>query len=114
MDGGRSHVIRVFDLETGDVKSFDPGDGKDIITVAFLPDGGLLISSFGGLRRLDLETGSFELLLAQPGGAFLGPDGRHVLLLRTENAQSLWVRRPCTTCGNGAAGRSRHMATRSR
>ena len=83
MDGGRSHVIRVFDLETGDVKSFDPGDGKDIVTVAFLPDGGLLISSFGGLRRLDLETGSFELLLAQPGGAFLGPDGRHVLLLRT-------------------------------
>ena len=27
---GRSEVIRVFDLETGDVKSFDPGDGKDI------------------------------------------------------------------------------------
>ncbi len=88
VDGGRSHVIRVFDLQTGDVKSFDPGDGKDIKTVAFLPDGGLLISGFGGLRRLDLETGSFELLLAQPGGAFLGPDGRHVLLLHTaENAQ---------------------------
>ena len=82
MDGGRRHVIRVFDLQTGDVKSFDPGDGKDINTVAFLPDGGLLIAGFGGLRRLDLETGSFELLLAQPGGAFLGPDGRHVLLLR--------------------------------
>jgi WD40 repeat protein len=30
-----------------------------------------------------VETGSFELLLAQPGGAFLGPDGRHVLLLDT-------------------------------
>ena len=83
MDGGRSHVIRVFDLETGDMKSFDPGDGKDINTVAFLPDGSLLIAGFGGLRRLDLETGSFELLLAQPGGAFLGPDGRHVLLLDT-------------------------------
>ena len=83
MDGGRSHVVRVFDLQTGEVKSFDPGDGKDITSVAFLPDGGLLISSFGGLRRLDLETGSFELLLAQPGVAFLGPDGRHVLLLRT-------------------------------
>jgi WD40 repeat protein len=83
MDGGRRHVIRVFDLETGDVKSFDPGDGKDINTVAFLPDGSLLIAGLGGLRRLDLETGSFELLLAQPGGAFLGPDGRHVLLLDT-------------------------------
>jgi WD40 repeat protein len=69
------------------VKSFDPGDGKDIVSVAFLPDGDVLISSFGGLRRLDLETGSFELLLAQPGGAFLGPDGRHLLLLRTENEQ---------------------------
>jgi WD40 repeat protein len=88
MDGGRSHVIRVFDLDTGDVKSFDPGDGKDIKTVAFLPDGGLLISGFGGLRRLDLETGSFELLHAQPGGAFLGPDGRHLLLLDTgDNVQ---------------------------
>ena len=88
MDGGRRHVIRVFDLQTGDVKSFDPGDGKDINTVAFLPDGSLLIAGFGGLRRLDLETGSFELLLAQPGGAFLGPDGRHVLLLDTgDNVQ---------------------------
>ena len=88
VDGGRSHVIRVFDLQTGDVKSFDPGDGKDIKNVAFLPDGRLLISGFGGLRRLDLETGSFELLLAQPGGAFLGPDGRHLLLLHTaENAE---------------------------
>ena len=87
MDGGRSHVIRVFDLQTGDVKTFDPGDGKDIVNVAFLPDDSLLISSFGGLRRLDLDTGSFELLLAQPGGAFLAPDGRHVLLLRTENDQ---------------------------
>ncbi len=86
-DGGRRHVIRVFDLQTGDVKRFDPGDGKDIVTVAFLPDGGLLLSSFGGLRRLDLETGSFELLLAQPGGAFLGPDGRHLLLLHSENVQ---------------------------
>ena len=113
MDGGRSHVIRVFDLETGDVKSFDPGDGKDINTVAFLPDGGLLISGFGGLRRLDLETGSFELLLAQPGGAFLGPDGRHVLLLDTATtSKSLWVRRPCMTCANGAAGRCRHTETR--
>jgi WD40 repeat protein len=83
MDGGRRHVIGVFDLDTGDVKTFDPGDGKDIVTVAFLPDGSLLLSSFGGLRRLDLETGSFELLLAQPGGAFPGPDGRHLLLLDT-------------------------------
>ena len=113
MDGGRRHVIRVFDLQTGDVKSFDPGDGKDIDTVAFLPDGGLLISGFGGLRRLDLETGSFELLLAQPGGAFLGPDGRHVLLLHTaRTSKSLWVRRPCMTCANGAAGRCRHTETR--
>jgi WD40 repeat protein len=87
MDGGRSHVVRVFDLQTGEVKSFDPGDGKDITSAAFLPDGDLLISSFGGLRRLDLETGSFELLLTQPGVAFLGPDGRHVLLLRSDNAQ---------------------------
>ena len=87
VDGRRNEVIRVFDLETGDVKTFDPGDGKDLVTIAFLPDGNLLTSSFGGLRRIDLETGSSELLLQQPGAAFLGPDGRHVLLLRTENAQ---------------------------
>ena len=85
MDGGRRHVIGVFDLDAGDLKTFDPGDGKDIKTVAFLPDGGLLISGFGGLRRLDLETGSFELLMAQPVGAFLGPDGRHLLLLHPDN-----------------------------
>ena len=83
--GGRHEIIRVFDLDTGDVKDFDPGDGKDIASVAFLADGGLLSSSFGGLRRIDLATGSSQLLLAQPGLAFLGPDGRHVLLLRTEN-----------------------------
>jgi WD40 repeat protein len=83
---GRNEIIRVFDLDTGDVKDFDPGDGKDIASVAFLADGGLLSSSFGGLRRIDLTTGSSQLLLAQPGVAFLGPDGRHVLLLRTENA----------------------------
>jgi WD40 repeat protein len=87
MDGGRRHVVRVLDLETGDAKSFDPGDGKNIVSVAFLPDGSLLVSGFGGLRRLDVETGSFELLLAQPGGAFLAPDGRHLLLLKTENVQ---------------------------
>jgi WD40 repeat protein/predicted Ser/Thr protein kinase len=87
MDGGRRHVVRVFDLQTGDAKSFDPGDGKDIKTVAFLPDGSLLISGFGGLRRLDVKAGSFELLLGQPGGAFLAPDGRHLLLLRSENVQ---------------------------
>ena len=87
MDGGRRHVVGVFDLQTGDVKIFDPGDGKDIVSVAFLPDGNLLISSFGGLRRLDVRTGSFELLLPQPGAAFLGPDGRHLLLLRSANIQ---------------------------
>ena len=86
VDGRQNEVIRVFDLETGDVKSFDPGDGKDVFTVAFLPDGNLLTSSFGGVRRIDVGTGSSELLVQQPGGAFLGPDGRHVLLLRTENA----------------------------
>ena len=86
VDGRQNEVIRVFDLETGDVKTFDPGDGKDLFTVAFLPDGDVLTSSFGGLRRIDVDTGSSELLVQQPGGAFLGPDGRHVLLLQTENA----------------------------
>ena len=85
VDGRRSEVIRVFDLEKGDVKSFDPGDGNDLVTIAFLPDGNLLTSSFGGLRRIDVDTGSSELLVQQPGAAFLAPDGRHVLLLRTEN-----------------------------
>ena len=84
--GGRNEIVRVFDLDTGDVKDFEPGDGKDMTSVAFLADGGLLTSSYAGLRRIDLKTGSSELLLTQPGVAFLGPDGRHVLLLRTENA----------------------------
>ena len=83
--GGRSEIVRVFELQTGNTKDFDPGDGKDIASVAFLPDGSLLTSSFGGLRRVDVETGASERILEQPGGAFLGPDGRHVLLLRTTN-----------------------------
>ena len=114
VDGRRNEIVRVFDLQTGNGKDFDPGDGRDIVTLAFLPDGGLLTSSFGGLRRLDLETGASELLLAQPGAAFLGPDGRHVLLLRTENANfpvgtasvyDLKERRawPLTTHGNQVA-----------
>jgi len=86
VDGRRSEVIRVFDLETGEMQTFDPGDGHALVTVAFLPDGNLLASSFGGLRRIDTKTGSSELLIQQPGAAFLAPDGRHVLLLRTENA----------------------------
>ena len=68
------------------MKSFDHGDGKDLIIVAFLPNGDLLTSSFGGLRCIDIRSGSSELLVRQPGAGFLGPDGRHVLLLRTENA----------------------------
>ena len=86
VEGRKSELIRVFDLETGDVKSFEPEDGKPLVTLAFLPNGDLLTSSFGGLRRIDRRTGSSELLLPQPGAAFVGPDGRHVLLLRTENA----------------------------
>ena len=65
VDGRRSEVIRVFDLETGDVKSFDPGDGKDLVTIAFLPDGNLLTSSFGGLRRIDADN----RVLRAPGSA---------------------------------------------
>ena len=83
---GQPHeVLRIFDLQTGEVRTLNPGDGHDIASVSFLPDGDLLTSSFGGLRRYDLETGSSELLKIPPGIAFLGPDGRHVLLLETKN-----------------------------
>ena len=83
--GGRSEIVRVFELQTGHTKDFNPGDGKDVASVAFLPDGSLLTSSFGGLRRVDVKTGASERILEQPGMAFLGRDGRHVLLLRTTN-----------------------------
>ena len=53
--------------------------------MAFLPDGNLLTSSFGGLYRLDLARGSSERLRTPPGIAFLGPDGRRVLILHTTN-----------------------------
>jgi WD40 repeat protein len=85
VNGRRSEVIRLFDLETGLFNDFEPGDGNDIVTLAFLPDGNLLTSSFGGVRRINVTTGTSELLVQQPGAAFLGPDGRHLLLLRTEN-----------------------------
>ena len=52
--GGRSEIVRVFELQTGNTKDFDPGDGKDVASVAFLQDGSLLTSSFGGVRRVDV------------------------------------------------------------
>jgi WD40 repeat protein len=85
LKGGRHEIVRIFDLESGQTKDLDPGDGADIASVSFLPDGNVLTSSFGGLYRLHLQSGSSERLGAPPGIAFLGPGGRHVLILETSN-----------------------------
>jgi WD40 repeat protein len=85
VDGGSHEIVRLVDLQTGRKQDLDPGDGMDITNIAFLPDGRVLTSNFGALRRLDPRTGSSERLAAPPGIAFLGPDRRHVLILHTTN-----------------------------
>ena len=77
-------VIRIWDLETREVRVLDAGDGSALVSLAFLPDGRLLSAGVGGLRLWDLETGQSTLLLK--GVAFVrpGPDGRLLLGIRAK------------------------------
>jgi WD40 repeat protein len=87
MQGRRGEVAAVFDLRTGAMKVLDAGEGAEKIgSVAFLPDGALLVASLSGLRRFDIESGMFDRLLDESVPVGLpSPDGRHALLLRSDN-----------------------------
>ena len=78
-------VVRVWDLDTREVRVLESGDHKPIATVDFLPDGRLLASGPGGVRLWDLETETSTLLLE--GAAVFArpsPDGRYLLILGGE------------------------------
>jgi WD40 repeat protein len=78
-------VVRVWDLDTREVRVLEAGDHKPIATVEFMPDGRLLASGPGGVRLWDLGSETSTLLLE--GAAVFArpsPDGRYLLILSGE------------------------------
>jgi WD40 repeat protein len=87
----KQRVLRIWDLESGEERVISVADITDaswvgFSNVAFAPDGGLLVSGSGGVRRLVLpdEPGgavSSETVYAQTWAAFdLSRDGRSLLV----------------------------------
>ena len=67
--GGDDAVIRIWDVETGEVlQVLDPGDGKGMLLADFMSDGRLLSGGRGGLRIWDLDSGESELIVAESVG----------------------------------------------
>jgi WD40 repeat protein len=76
-------MVRIWDLETRQTRVLDPGDGKGIGFVQFLPDGSLLSAGHAGVRSWNLGDGSSRLILpGAPAVSRVSPDGRHALGLR--------------------------------
>jgi WD40 repeat protein len=78
-------VVRVWDLDTRQVRVLDAGDGRPIASCDFLPDGRLLTPGPAGVRVWDLQSGNSNLILK--GAAVLArpsPDGRYLLVFRGE------------------------------
>jgi WD40 repeat protein len=70
-------VVRVGDVESGDLRVFDPGDGQSITDLAITSDGQLISAGKAGLRAWDLESGESRLLRDRPVWKFeLSPDER--------------------------------------
>jgi WD40 repeat protein len=78
-------VVRVWDLDTREVRVLESGDHTPIATVEFMPDGRLLAAGPGGVRLWDLGTETSTLLLESAAVlARPSPDGRYLLVLRGE------------------------------
>ena len=76
-------VVRVWDLETGEARILDAGDGKQIGWLVFTSSGDLLVTSGETQRLWNLEN---QKSRAVPAGLYaerlvLHPDGEQVLLL---------------------------------
>ena len=59
-------VVRVWDLETGDVQVLDAGDGVPVNEVAFLTESQLVSGGRAGLLSWDLKTGMSSVLSEWP------------------------------------------------
>jgi WD40 repeat protein/DNA-binding winged helix-turn-helix (wHTH) protein len=75
-------VVRVWDLETEEVRILDAGDGQEVLWLEFTSTGELLVSSGETQRLWSLENQTFRVLPTRTfAGAFLlQPDGEQVLL----------------------------------
>jgi len=92
-NGRGPKTLRVWDLETGELRVFDLPEGtsseeafkRGIEVVGFADESTLYTAGDGGIRRWNLESGEHELVFAtEPGHharmAF-GPDGRTALVI---------------------------------
>jgi WD40 repeat protein len=77
------NVIRVWNLDTRAVQVLEPGDGKPISRVAFMPDGRLLSAGNGGVRLWDLSTKASSTIIDGVSHVLPSPDGRYLLGIRS-------------------------------
>ncbi|MCG6923648.1 MAG: protein kinase [Acidobacteria bacterium] len=84
----KEKVVRVWDLETGEVRVLGPAEGAGdgywgcCGSAQFTPDGRILVSA-GGLRLWSLESGTYEVLDDHgTGPSVLSRDGRLVVYTR--------------------------------
>jgi WD40 repeat protein len=90
--GRGSRTLRVWDLETGELRLFDLPEGsssntgqeRGILDLAFADESTLYTAGDGGVRRWNLESGADELVFATKPGhdvtMALRPDGRTALV----------------------------------
>jgi WD40 repeat protein len=75
----REVVIRVWDLETGEARNLEAGDGVEIWVLKLTPDGRLISSGSDGIRIWNLDDGSFEIFSDRLSLIDLSRDGRFLL-----------------------------------
>jgi WD40 repeat protein len=102
--GQGSKTLRVWDLETGELRLFDLPEGspsktgyeRGVEDLAFADESTLYTAGDGGVRRWNLATGAHELVLATKPGYMaamaLGPDGHKALVHVGELGEGSWSR----------------------
>jgi WD40 repeat protein len=85
------NMLRVWDLETGEVQVLDAGDGKGYRSLDFLGERRLLTGGSGGLRLWDLATGRSAVLDDGTTTGVASPDGRYVLAVRLQTGNRVRV-----------------------
>jgi WD40 repeat protein len=70
---------RIWDLDTGESRTVDPGAGRIRHFAGFTRDGSLALASVSGIYLWDPEENTAEILSDRPGSVDLTPDGRFLL-----------------------------------